>query len=293
GYVLLVGLALLVLWDGKAGIPASFQNPALRWLGANWVNMRVWYILGIGLFTGLGTMGYRGWEARTMLWATWCTALFFQIFSGGDWMKGFRWFSLATVPQFTLIGVGLYALAELIPKAEKRILGQYPAAVLYASVGTVALICANIPHSYDFAMDAETAVRDVHQRVRYMTGVQKKLGLDQVTLLDVDMGAHLWYTDWTILDIAGLVDVPDGIFTIRQGEGYWHVAKRLLSLNPEHKPSNQEIMHCMTVMMTENAAHFAKKFPGYTPMLRPGDKVHCDIEKLCQQVPACQKYLRK
>ncbi len=208
GYVLLVGLAILVLWDGKAGIPASFQNPAVRWLGTNWVNIRVWYILGIGLFTGLATMGYRGWEARTMLWATWCTALFFQIFSGGDWMKGFRWFSLATVPQFTLIGVGLYALAELIPKAEKRILGQYPAAVLYAGVGTFALMCANIPHSYDFVLDAETAVRDVHQRVRYMTGVQKKLSLDQVTLLDVDMGAHLWYTDWTILDLAGLVDVP-------------------------------------------------------------------------------------
>lgn len=94
-------------------------------------------------------------------------------------------------------------------------------------------------------------------------------------------------------DRTGLVDVPDGIFTIRQGEGYWHVAKRLLSLNPECKPSNQEIMHCMTVMMTENTAHFAKQFPGYTPMLHPGDKVHCDIEKLCQQVPACQKYLRK
>lgn len=94
-------------------------------------------------------------------------------------------------------------------------------------------------------------------------------------------------------DKVELVDVPDGIFTIRHGEGYWHVAKRLLSLNPEHKPNNQEIMHCMTVMMSENSAHFAKQFPGYTPMLRPGDKVHCDIEKLCQQVPAAQKYLRR
>ncbi len=87
--------------------------------------------------------------------------------------------------------------------------------------------------------------------------------------------------------------VPDGIFTVRQGEGYWHVAKRLLSLNPEAKPTNQEIMHCMTVMMTQNSAHMAEKFPGYTPMLRPGDKVFCDVDKLCEQVSAAKKLLRR
>jgi hypothetical protein len=94
-------------------------------------------------------------------------------------------------------------------------------------------------------------------------------------------------------DKVGVVEVPDGIFTVKHGEGYWHVAKRLLSLNPEHKPSNQEIMHCMTVMMTQNSAHFAEKFPGYTPMLRPCDKVHCDINTLVDQVPAAKKYLRR
>lgn len=89
------------------------------------------------------------------------------------------------------------------------------------------------------------------------------------------------------------VEVPEGIFTVRQGEGYWHVAKRLLSLNPEAKPSNQEIMHCMTVMMTQNSAHMAEKFPGYTPMLRPGDKVFCDVDQLCEQVSAAKKLLRR
>lgn len=89
------------------------------------------------------------------------------------------------------------------------------------------------------------------------------------------------------------IEVPEGIFTVRQGEGYWHVAKRLLSLNPEAKPSNQEIMHCMTVMMTQNSAHMAEKFPGYTPMLRPGDKVFCDVDQLCEQVSAAKKLLRR
>ena len=108
-------------------------------------------------------------------------------------------FSLASVPQFILLGVGLYSFAELLPKAEKVIRGLIPLQVVYAVVPTIALMAANIPQSYDFVMDAETAVRDVHQRVRYMTGVQKKLGLDYVKLLDVDMGAHLWYTNWYII----------------------------------------------------------------------------------------------
>jgi len=41
----------------------------------------------------------------------------------------------------------------------------------------------------------------------YMRDVQKTLDIDHVTLLDVDMGAHMFYTDWAIVDIAGLVDV--------------------------------------------------------------------------------------
>ena len=48
---------------------------------------------------------------------------------------------------------------------------------------------------------------DIHRRVRYMTWVQRRLDLDHVTL-DVDMGAQMFFTDWRILDIAGLVDVP-------------------------------------------------------------------------------------
>ena len=62
--------------------------------------------------------------------------------------------------------------------------------------------------SAQFFGNPETSVRDIHRRVMYMKGVQERLDLDHVTLLDVDMGAHMFYTDWAIVDIAGLVDVP-------------------------------------------------------------------------------------
>ena len=39
-------------------------------------------------------------------------------------------------------------------------------------------------------------------------GVQERLDLDHADTVDVDMGAHMFYTDWAIVDIAGLVDVP-------------------------------------------------------------------------------------
>ena len=41
-----------------------------------------------------------------------------------------------------------------------------------------------------------------------MQWVQRRLDVDHVTLLDVDMGAHMMYSGWDIVDTAGLVDVP-------------------------------------------------------------------------------------
>jgi hypothetical protein len=42
----------------------------------------------------------------------------------------------------------------------------------------------------------------------HMSWVQERLDLDRVKLLDVDMGAHMYFTDWDIVDMAGLIDVP-------------------------------------------------------------------------------------
>jgi hypothetical protein len=40
-----------------------------------------------------------------------------------------------------------------------------------------------------------------------MSWVQRRLDIDHVVLLDVDMGAHMYYSGWEIVDIAGLIDV--------------------------------------------------------------------------------------
>ena len=43
-----------------------------------------------------------------------------------------------------------------------------------------------------------------------MQDVQRRLALDRVALLEVDMGAHMWWSGFEVVDMAGLVDVPMG-----------------------------------------------------------------------------------
>ncbi len=208
GVGLLAGLAVLLLWDGRTGIPTTMAGNWSRVLGRTWNDARVWYLLGGSIVLGLLTLGRRGWEARGMLWGSLCAGVFFCVWAQGDWMRGLRFFSQTSVPLFTLLGVGIGALAAGLPFASYRIAGWLPVKILWAAPMVIALAVPNVNGSWTFANNPETAPRDVHKRVRYMTWVQNRLGLEHVTLLDVDMGAHLWYSGWDIVDIAGLVDVP-------------------------------------------------------------------------------------
>lgn len=208
GAVLLVVYAVLLLWDGRTGIPTGWAGEWSRVLARNWTDARVWYLLGGSVLLGLVTFGRKGWEARGLLWAAFCSGVFFCVWSGGDWMKGLRWFSMTSVPLFTLLGVGMGALAARLPFAGRTIAGWLPVRALWATPLAVAIASPNVYGSWTFANNPETAPRDVHKRVKYMTWVQRRLDLQQVTLLDVDMGAHMWWSGWDIVDIAGLVDMP-------------------------------------------------------------------------------------
>lgn len=208
GLVVLVFFALFTLWDGRTGIPVSWTGDGSRTLARHWSDARIWFLLGGSVTLGLVSFGRKGWEARGLLWGALCGGIFFVVATGADWMKGFRWFSLTSVPLFTLLGVGIGALAERLPWSGKAVAGWLPARALWATPIVVALAYPNVNGSYTFAMNPETSPRDVNKRVKYMSWVQRRLGLDQATLLDVDMGAHMWWSGWDIVDIAGLVDVP-------------------------------------------------------------------------------------
>ena len=94
-----------------------------------------------------------------------------------------------------------------LPNSAKNMV-LLPNLIVGALVSTYAVV--EIKNTVDFCIAPETSVNDIHRRVRYMKWVQEKLDVDHITLLDVDMGAHVYYRGWDIVDIAGLVDVPMG-----------------------------------------------------------------------------------
>lgn len=201
-------LAGLLLWNGRDGLPSS----VLLWwspkVASQWQKITVWYLLVAAVGLGLLTLRGRGWEARALLWASLCTGVFFWVWSYGDWMKGFRWGSQLSVPLFTLCALGIGAVAAALPSSARTIKGRVQFGTLYGLLLAIALGAPNIRGSYEFAMKPETSPNSVHRRVNYMQWVQRRLHVDRVTLLDVDMGAHMWWSGWDIADMAGLVDVP-------------------------------------------------------------------------------------
>ena len=165
------------------------------------------------------TLGREGWRARGLVWLNAAAGLFFVVYVGGDWMKAHRWFNLFSVPLLCVATIGLAEVAlfiagsqpirwfESFKGAMRTIPSRGGLATLLLLVGMGSWIANEARLSMVFVANPETTVRDIHRRVKYMKGIQEKLDVDHITLLDVDMGAHMFYTDWDIVDTAGLVDV--------------------------------------------------------------------------------------
>lgn len=231
GLGLVAVLTVLIAWDGREGLPGtpSWWRPVV----GIWIKARVWGIaVGaalVGVLTLLsadsvsrepGVERLRpGWRARGLLVACCSASIFFVLYAGGDWMKSFRWFNLVSVTLIPLIAISLGEIADGLPGLVRRLplparfQGEIWAPLLTGrnvllAVPFTAYTVISIIRSNAFAIDPETSVRDVRRRVDYMTWVQKRLDIDHVTLLDVDMGAHMYFSGWDIVDIAGLIDVP-------------------------------------------------------------------------------------
>ena len=200
-------LLVVVLWDGKIENAPEFWESIEK----NWIKIRVLSLLGISVGVGISSLFREGWRARSLLWAMGASSIFFVIYSGGDWMKAHRWFNIVAIFLLPVLVIGLaeflsvFSLKKLvsIPKSGKSVSLQ----TIIVSLVVVGYCVSEIKVSTKFALNPETSVTDIHRRVRYMTWVQRRLDIDHVTLLDVDMGAHMIYSGWGIVDTAGLVDV--------------------------------------------------------------------------------------
>lgn len=127
-------------------------------------------------------------------------ALAFHIGAGGDWMRGYRWLSLATVPGAMLVGVGI---AELAERFEPLRIGAPVLAALFAVPQLVYL------RTYD--QNPEVAPPSVERRLRHWIEVGRRLHIEhRLRIVDHDMGGNLYYGGEIaeFRDAKGLVDLP-------------------------------------------------------------------------------------
>jgi hypothetical protein len=204
---LVVATALLLAFPGpdlvnKLGF---WPKPALP----SWFDQaRVLGLLAVALLAGVGTLGRPGAYARALSLGLFVVGTFFAVYSSGDWMKGFRWFSLNAIPMVVLFTVGVGELAELVAAALPRA-KRWPLWAACAGL-LVAFTVPNLQHTWSIAKKPETGPFGVRKRVNYYRYMMRRLHLERPTVLDVDMGAHMFWGEWDIVDIAGLVDPSMG-----------------------------------------------------------------------------------
>lgn len=181
---LAVGLLVTAEWS---------LNPKLT---ESWRVTIILTVLACLILPGLVGIGRN--SARTLAWLLCLCTVGFTLYAGGDWMKGYRWVSLMVVPLAILFADALYQLHCWLPKYKNTT----------AAILLIGPLVASIVGVGYFLSRPETTPFDVHRRVKLMQNVQDRLHLDEASLLEVDMGAHMWWSGFTLVDMAGLVNVP-------------------------------------------------------------------------------------
>ncbi|MEQ1566771.1 MAG: hypothetical protein ABMA64_14105 [Myxococcota bacterium] len=178
------------------------------------------YELGaLALLLPLVGYGTRGWQLRLMSWLFCLAVTFFALYVQWDWMKGFRWYATAAVPGAMLFAFGvdgfvrfvqeMFGLSESTVQAdpEFRPWGRVGSSVAVLLIA--AQLPANVWQTWSVADAPDPAPSGIRPRVRHVEDLQERLHVeDPLVDLDVDQGAHLWWSDFEMMDIAGLVDLP-------------------------------------------------------------------------------------
>jgi hypothetical protein len=159
------------------------------------------------------SFGLDRWALRWLGWWTCWAAVFFAVYSEGDWMKGYRWYAMAAVPAAFLFAWGADAFArwfdEVFAVTGRDGRRWTPAALGWVGLFVVAQLPANVMQTYKVATNPDPSPRGIKPRIDYVQKVMDRIRYDEpIVSVDVDMGAHLIWTDWRMLDIAGLIDIP-------------------------------------------------------------------------------------
>ncbi len=174
------------------------------------------YVLtAAALMLPLVAAGSQGWQARVTCWLLCMGAAFFAIWVQGDWMKGFRWYSVASVPGSILLAMGADSVALLAQEIFQKPRHDTQRWTWVGGVAAVAILGVFVPfhvRSTQAAVNDPDARPDgILKRVHFVQAVRSRLHHEgHLVDLDIDQGAHLYWSDFEMHDIAGLVDLPLG-----------------------------------------------------------------------------------
>ncbi|TNE84960.1 MAG: hypothetical protein EP330_26505 [Deltaproteobacteria bacterium] len=200
---LIASLALLLVLPGVEWFQILPLTPDSEpeWL----IHGRVVFLAGVVAVAPWLGLGRRSDDARALAWYLLAAALFFGLYSGGDWMAGYRWPSLMVVPMAVLLADAVADVGEVLDEVGNKWVLRLGLAM---TVGLTAVLGA--VQSGRLITGPETSPYDVFVRVRHMQHVADVIGIERPSAGEIDMGAHVWWSDFELVDLAGLLDVPVG-----------------------------------------------------------------------------------
>lgn len=136
------------------------------------------------------------------------TSMAFAVVSRGDWMAGFRWFSLLVVPLSVVYAAGV---ADIVSRLiGGTLFGRRPAVAAFALLA-IAPVTANVVYLVRYAQKPEPMTPEgTHGRMRNLKQLAATLHLVRPWVtLDHAMGGAMWWAppQGRAVDVFGLTDV--------------------------------------------------------------------------------------
>ncbi len=232
-----VAFALLVaawsVFDRRQARPVAFVVAAAVFvaLAAPWVGLHVaevapepiaipglfrtappFLLVSLAVVTFGLSFSERRVPARPLVLSLCLAAVTFAVIAQWDWMQGYRWYAPAVVPGALLFAFGLHHLGSEV--AERVTRGRPSRVAVAVGVAAAAVLLAvppNVYETWDRVEDPDASPKGVRRRANYVKKVRDRLHLEErLRDFEVDMGGHMYWTDFEMVDIAGLVDVPMG-----------------------------------------------------------------------------------
>ncbi|MEO0603118.1 MAG: DMT family transporter, partial [Myxococcota bacterium] len=208
-----VGLGTIAVVGAAVGLQFAELLPAIP-VPEFLTTAPPYVLISLGLVTFALSFSDERVPARPLLLSLCLAAVCFAVIAQWDWMKGYRWYAPAVVPGAMLFAFGLHHLAVQIAERVTTAEGRPSRMVVALGIAGLAVglaIPPNVVETIDRVRNADASPKGVRRRANYVMQVRDRLHLEErLRDLEVDMGGHMYWTDFEMVDIAGLVDVPMG-----------------------------------------------------------------------------------